>query len=84
MLAWLHAAFSHEAEVESYRETTEGVLSPLPEGRFWVSEVILKPRATFASYQQVKPFGVAPLPRTIGADQEAYRVAPTSRSTAAR
>jgi hypothetical protein len=41
MLAWLHAAFSHEAEVESYRETTEGVLSPLPEGRFWVSEVIL-------------------------------------------
>lgn len=37
MLAWLHAAFSHEAEVESYRETTEGVLSPLPEGRFWVA-----------------------------------------------
>ena len=26
MLAWLHAAFSHEAEVESYRETSEGLL----------------------------------------------------------
>jgi len=55
MLAFLHAAFSHEAEVESYLDTTEGMLTPLPEGRFWVSEVILKPRVTFASFQEVKP-----------------------------
>lgn len=58
MLAWLHAGFRHEAEEESYLDTTEGVLSPLPEGRFWVSEVILKPRVTFASYQQVKPSAI--------------------------
>lgn len=43
MLAWLHAAFSHEVEVEKYLDTTEGVVSGLPEGRCWVSEVILKP-----------------------------------------
>src|SRR3569833_3114535 len=55
MLAFLHAAFSHEAEVESYLDTTEGVLSPLAEGRFWVSEVILKPRVTFDSFLEVKP-----------------------------
>jgi hypothetical protein len=29
MLAFLHAAFSHEAEVESYLDTTEGMLTPL-------------------------------------------------------
>jgi len=59
MLAFLHAAFSHEAEVESYLDTTEGVLSPLSEGRFWVSEVILKPRVKFASFQEVKPSAIA-------------------------
>jgi organic hydroperoxide reductase OsmC/OhrA len=59
MLAFLHAAFSHEAEVESYLDTTEGVLSPLPEGRFWVSEVTLKSRVTFASFQEVKPSAIA-------------------------
>lgn len=59
MLAWLHAAFSHEVEVESYLDMTEGVLSALPEGRFWVSEVILKPRITFASHSQVDASAVA-------------------------
>ena len=34
-LAILHAAFSREAEVESYLDTTERMLTPLPEGRFW-------------------------------------------------
>lgn len=59
MLAWLHAAFSHEAEVESYLDMTEGVLSALPDGRCWVSEVILKPRITFASHSQVAASAVA-------------------------
>lgn len=59
MLAWLHAAFCHEAEVESYLDTAEGVLSGLPEGRCWVSEVILKPRVTFGAHQQVEPSAVA-------------------------
>jgi hypothetical protein len=53
VLAWLHADFSRAEEVESYRETTEGLLSPLPEGRFWVSEVILKPQVTFVSYRPI-------------------------------
>jgi organic hydroperoxide reductase OsmC/OhrA len=59
MLAWLHAAFSHEAEVESYIDTAEGVLGDLPDGRCWVSEVILKPRITFAAHQQVTPAAIA-------------------------
>ena len=36
-----------------YLDTAEGVVSVLPEGRCWVSEVILKPRITFNSQQQV-------------------------------
>jgi hypothetical protein len=51
MLACLHAAFSHDAQVESYLDTAEGVVSALPEGRCWVSEVILKPRMTFDAHQ---------------------------------
>jgi hypothetical protein len=31
----------------------------LRERRFWASEVILKPRVTFASYQQMKPSAIA-------------------------
>jgi len=53
MLAWLHAAFSHEVEVAKYLDTAEGVVSALPEGRCWVSEVALQPRITFNSNQQV-------------------------------
>jgi organic hydroperoxide reductase OsmC/OhrA len=53
MLAWLHAAFSHEVEVEKCLDTAEGVVSALPEGRCWVSEVILQPRIAFNSNQQV-------------------------------
>jgi hypothetical protein len=53
MLAWLHAAFSHGVEVESYLDMAEGVVSGRPEGRCWVSEVILKPRVTFDAKQQV-------------------------------
>jgi organic hydroperoxide reductase OsmC/OhrA len=59
MLAWLHAAFSHGAEVESYLDTTEGILSLLPEGRSWVSEVILKPRVTFSATQEVTATAIA-------------------------
>jgi organic hydroperoxide reductase OsmC/OhrA len=53
MLAWLHVAFSHKVEVEKYLDTAEGAVSVLPDGRCWVSEVILKPRVTFNSQQQV-------------------------------
>jgi organic hydroperoxide reductase OsmC/OhrA len=59
MLAWLHAAFSHEAEVESYLDTAEGVLSGLPEGRCWVSEVILKPPVTFSAHQRIEASAIA-------------------------
>ena len=59
MLAWLHAAFSHGVEVESYLDLAEGVMSRLPEGRSWVSEVILKPRVTFNARQQVAASAVA-------------------------
>lgn len=54
MLAWLHAAFSHDVEVERYLDTTEGVLSLLPDGRSWVSEVTLKPRITFPANHDVE------------------------------
>jgi organic hydroperoxide reductase OsmC/OhrA len=40
-------------QVQSYVDTAEGVLSSLPEGRSWVSEVILRPRVTFSAGQQV-------------------------------
>ena len=59
MLAWLHAAFSHGVEVESYLDMAEGVMSRLPEGRSWVSEVILKPRVTFDAKQQVASSAIA-------------------------
>jgi organic hydroperoxide reductase OsmC/OhrA len=59
MLAWLHVAFSHEVEVEKYLDTAEGVVTTLPDGRCWVSEVILKPRITFNSQQQVAASAIA-------------------------
>jgi organic hydroperoxide reductase OsmC/OhrA len=59
MLGWLHAAFSHGVEVESYLDLAEGVMSRLPEGRSWVSEVVLKPRVTFDAKQQVAASAIA-------------------------
>ena len=59
MLAWLHVAFSHEVEVEKYLDTAEGVVTGLPDGRCWVSEVVLKPRTTFNSQQQVAASAIA-------------------------
>jgi hypothetical protein len=59
MLAWLHAAFSHGVEVTGYRDQAEGVLTQLPEGRSWVSEVILHPRVTLRAAQQVAPAQMA-------------------------
>jgi organic hydroperoxide reductase OsmC/OhrA len=53
MLAWLHAAFSHGVEVERYVDKAEGMLSSLPEGRTWVSEVILHPQVILTAGQQV-------------------------------
>jgi organic hydroperoxide reductase OsmC/OhrA len=53
MMAFLHAAFSHRVEVADYRDQAEGVITQLPEGRSWVSEVILHPRVTLIAGQQV-------------------------------
>jgi len=53
MLAWLNVAFGHGVQVKSYMDRVEGVLSPLPEGRNWVSQVILHPQVTFSPGQQV-------------------------------
>lgn len=47
MLAWLHTAFGLGADVASYRDVAEGVLSELPNGRNWVNEVILRPQVSF-------------------------------------
>jgi organic hydroperoxide reductase OsmC/OhrA len=59
MLAWLHAAFSHGVEVESYLDTTEGWLSSLPQGRTWVREVILRPKVVLSAGQQVSAAEIA-------------------------
>jgi hypothetical protein len=59
MLAWLHAAFSHGVEVAGYQDQAEGVLSQLPEGRSWVSEVILHPQVTLSAGQQVTAAQIA-------------------------
>jgi organic hydroperoxide reductase OsmC/OhrA len=59
MLAWLHAAFSHGVEVESYLDRTEGMLSSLPQGRTWVSEVILNPKVTLSAGMQTTAAQIA-------------------------
>jgi organic hydroperoxide reductase OsmC/OhrA len=59
MLAWLHAAFSHRVEVSGYRDQAEGVINQLPQGRSWVSEVILHPRVTLSAGQQVTAAQIA-------------------------
>lgn len=59
MLSWLHVAFGVGAEVETYRDAAEGVLSELSEGVYWVSEVILNPQVTFNARQEVKPSALA-------------------------
>jgi organic hydroperoxide reductase OsmC/OhrA len=59
MLEWLHAAFSHGTEMESYLDMAEGVMSVLPDGRSWASEVILKPRVTFDTKQKVTTAAIA-------------------------
>jgi organic hydroperoxide reductase OsmC/OhrA len=46
-------------EVEKYLDTAEGVVTALPDGRCWVGEVILKPRITFNSQQQVAASAMA-------------------------
>jgi organic hydroperoxide reductase OsmC/OhrA len=55
MLSWLHVAFGMQIEVESYLDAASGVLTERSEGVYWVSEVILTPKITFASYQEVMP-----------------------------
>jgi len=59
MLAWLHAAFSHGVEVERYLDRTEGILGSLPEGRTWVSEVILHPKVSLSAGQQASAAEIA-------------------------
>lgn len=39
MLAWRHAAFSHGVAVAGYRDQPEEVITQLPAGRSWASEV---------------------------------------------
>jgi organic hydroperoxide reductase OsmC/OhrA len=58
MLSWLHVAFSHGAEVESYLDMAEGVLAKLSDEQSWISEIILKPRVTFNARQQVEPSAI--------------------------
>jgi organic hydroperoxide reductase OsmC/OhrA len=58
MLSWLHVAFSHGAEVESYLDMAEGVLAKLPDDQSWISEIILEPRVKFNSRQQVEPSAI--------------------------
>ena len=47
LLAWLNVAFGHGAEPEHYVDAPQGVLRQEKPGELWVSEVILRPRATF-------------------------------------
>ncbi len=54
MLSWLHVAFSHGAEVESYLDLAEGTLAKLADDQSWISEIILKPRVTFNARQRVE------------------------------
>jgi organic hydroperoxide reductase OsmC/OhrA len=58
MLSWLHVAFSHGAEVESYLDMAEGVLEKLSDEQSWISEIVLKPRVAFNARQQVEPSAI--------------------------
>jgi organic hydroperoxide reductase OsmC/OhrA len=52
MLTWLHMAFSLDVEVERYMDRAYGVLTGLPSGDCWISEVILHPKITLkAGYE---------------------------------
>ena len=52
MLTWLHMAFSIDVEVERYVDRAYGVLTGLPSGDCWISEVILHPKITLkAGYE---------------------------------
>ena len=42
MLTWLHMAFNIDIEVERYVDRAHGVLTGLPSGDCWISEVILQ------------------------------------------
>jgi organic hydroperoxide reductase OsmC/OhrA len=52
MLTWLHMAFSIDVEAERYVDRAYGVLTGLPSGDCWISEVILHPKITLkAGYE---------------------------------
>lgn len=59
MLSWLHIAFGMGAEIDSYVDDAEGVLTELPGGEYWISEVILVPKITFSAGFDVTPAAVA-------------------------
>ena len=50
---------------------SEKDFAPFLKGRFWVGEVILKPRTTFASFQEVKPSAIAHIRELTGWGGEA-------------
>ena len=64
MLSWLHVAFSHGAEVESYLDMAEGVLAKLPDDQSWISEIISKA----ASQIQLAPASGALCNRSLSRD----------------
>jgi organic hydroperoxide reductase OsmC/OhrA len=59
MLSWLHIAFSMGAEIDTYVDAAEGVMTELEGGEYWISEVILVPKITFIAGYNVTPAAIA-------------------------
>jgi hypothetical protein len=59
MLSWLHVAFGMGAEIESYVDAAEGVMTELVGGEYWISEVILSPKITCSAGYEVTPAAIA-------------------------
>jgi organic hydroperoxide reductase OsmC/OhrA len=59
MLAFLNEAFGMGMEVASYLDRAHGRLSEIAPGEVWVSEVVLRPRITFAANYSATPEAIA-------------------------
>jgi organic hydroperoxide reductase OsmC/OhrA len=59
MLSWLHVAFGMGVEIDSYVDAAEGVMTALPDGVYWISEVILTPKITCSAGYEVTPAAIA-------------------------
>jgi organic hydroperoxide reductase OsmC/OhrA len=59
MLSWLHIAFSMGAEIDTYVDAAEGVMTELEGGEYWISELILVPKITFIAGYNVTPAAIA-------------------------